>query len=480
MKSKIKVLFIIHDLYQDDLWFPLGIGYLSGMLLKYGIDVKIYSQDVFHYSNEELVEFLKVNDFDIIATGFLAARFKETIIDLSLIINNYKKEAWYVIGGHGPSPIVEYVISETNADIVVIGEGEETIIEICEAKKNGDKNNLKFINGIGYCINDEIKITHSREPIKNLDDIPFPAYHLFPMNKYSVAHKGIRNYKNEKIAGIITSRGCIGECSFCYRLENGIRFRSIESVLDEIEFLYKNYDISFFNMMDELFIASKKRIFEFQEKLSKKDFKIRFYGSARVDTIDEEILQCLKELNCTFLNYGFESMDADVLKLMNKRTTPEQNIRAIELTKKYDIGIAFNFIWNCRGDTLVSLKKNAEVIKKYQTYDQIRTIRPATPYPGSPLYYYAIDNGLLKGPEDFFKRFKNSDLITVNFMNIPNEECYKQLYAINKDLLYDYCEHSKNFSRTQVQEILKGFYNLYFKGYYNFRGSRVYTRSKNI
>ena len=128
---KGNILFIIHDIYQEDNYFPLGIGYLSAMLIKYGHNVTICCQDVFHYSNQELIEkYLINNEYDLIGVGFSAARFKETVLDLCCIVNKYKKKAKFVLGAHGPSPIPGYIIEKTKADIVIKGEAEETLIEV--------------------------------------------------------------------------------------------------------------------------------------------------------------------------------------------------------------------------------------------------------------------------------------------------------------------------------------------------------------
>src|SRR4030042_5232429 len=126
-----KVLLIVHDVYQKDNQFPTGMAYLAAVLKKEGVDVKICCQDVFHYSNEELAKlFLKNTRYDLIGVGFLAARFKETVLGLCNTINKYKKNAWLVLGGPGPSPIPGYVLKETKADIIAIGEAEETIVDL--------------------------------------------------------------------------------------------------------------------------------------------------------------------------------------------------------------------------------------------------------------------------------------------------------------------------------------------------------------
>ena len=474
MKQTGKVLLIVHDVYQEDNYFSSGVGYLAAMLKKEGVDVKICCQDIFHYSDEELAKlFLKNENYDLIGIGFMAARFKETILDLCATVNKFKKDAWLVLGGHGPTPIPEYILEKTNADVIAMGEAEETIVELLKCKL--DNEDLSQIKGIAYQDKNGIVINERRKPIMELDSIPFPEWSLFPMDKYTTCSQPPGADKNDKMLGILTSRGCINQCNFCYRMEKGIRFRSIENVIEEIKILKEKYGVIYFQFLDELFNFPKKRIFEFHKALKKNNLKIKFHCHARVDVIDEETAICLKESGCKFLNFGMESSSQNVLNLMKKNTTIEQNIQAAEIAKKAGIGFGLNFIWGNKGDTAKSLQNNVKLIKKYNNYNQIRTIRPVTPFPGSELYYEAIEKGLLSGPEDFFNKFKNSDLLTVNFTNIPEEKFYKLLFKANKELLIDHFMHTTK-DMNSANKLIKGFYDLYFKGKINFRGARHYVK----
>ena len=471
MQSKGRVLFIVHDLYQEDNHLPLGVAYMGAVLKKWGIEVEVYCQDVFHYSNQELASYLLKNDYDLIGVGFMAARFNETIIDLCSTINQCKKDAWLVLGGQGPSPISDYILKKTGADVVVTGEAEETIVELLQCKIEGG--NFSQIKGIAFKIGEEITVNERRKPIKKLDSIPFPEWSLFPMEKYTTCLSLFRKEEGDRILGILTSRGCVNRCNFCYRMEKGIRFRSIENVVEEMRILNNNYGVNYFHMQDELFIASKKRIFEFHEALKKNNLTIKFASNARVDIFDEELASCLKECGCQFLNFGMESSDQSVLNLMNKNTTVEENIKAAVITKKVDIGLGLNFIWGNIGDTEESLKNNVKLIKEYNTYDQLRTIRPVTPYPGCDLYYEAIKRGFLSGPEDFFNKFRNSDLLLVNFTDIPENEFYKMLFEANKELILDHCQHTTR-DMNQARVLINEFRDLYFGNKVKFRGARHY------
>jgi radical SAM superfamily enzyme YgiQ (UPF0313 family) len=470
MKSPGRVLFIIHDLYQEDNHLPLGPAYLAAVLKKQGVTVDVYCQDLFHHSNQALAAHLAKNTYDLIGVGFLAARFAETVIDLCATIKQHAK-GWLLLGGHGPSPIPEYMLKKTGADVVVMGEAEETIKELLQCRIDGG--DLSLVKGIAFRNGEAITVNERRQPIKHLDSIPFPEWSLFPMEKYTNCLNLFRKEKGDRTVAILTSRGCVNRCNFCYRMEKGIRFRTVENVVEEMKVLNKRYGVNYFHPQDELFIASKKRAFELHHHLMKNNLKIKFACNARVDIFDEALASCLKECGCQFLNFGMESSDQNVLNLMNKRTSVEQNIQAAEITRKAGIGLGLNFIWGNIGDTEASLKNNVKLIKEFTTYDQLRTIRPVTPYPGCDLYYEAIRRGLLSGPEDFFTKFKNSDLLLVNFTDIPEREFYRLLLEANKELILDHYLHT-NRDMDQAHALINDFQDLYFGNKITFRGARHY------
>ncbi|MCX8130708.1 MAG: B12-binding domain-containing radical SAM protein [Clostridia bacterium] len=473
--KKGKALIIIHDLYQEDNVFQLGPAYIAACLEKAGHEVETYCMDIFHYTNDQLAAYLDEKEFDLIGLNFLAARFKETVIDLCKTINLHKKSAWLQLGGHGPSPIPEYVLKTTGADIVGMGECEETIIELMECKlNNGD---LSRVKGIAFREGDSVTINPRRNPVTDLDSIPFPAWHLFPMDRYTTSVKNAAMKDDERAITIISSRGCTNRCNFCYRMEKGIRVRSVENLIEEMKLLNTRYGVTYFNTQDELFILSRKRMMEFKRLLDENGLKIKFDVNCRVDIFNEEMAALLKECGCVFVNIGFESTSQKVLDIMNKNTTVEENMKAAEIANKVGLGIGLNCIWGEPGDNEQTLRDNAAFITKYNTYDQIRTIRPVTAYPGCDLYYYAIEKGLLRGPEDFFNKFKNSDLVTVNFTDLPIDRVYELLLEVNRGLILD---HFRNTSGDMdaAEHLIRNFSDLYTGKIDKFRGARIYTREE--
>ena len=471
-----KVLFIIHDLYQEDNRFPLGPAYLAAVLNKNGAKVEAYCMDVFHYTNKDLARHLEENEYDLIGVGFLAARFEETVRELCRVINAHKKNAWFILGGHGPSPIPEYMLRETEADLVVIGEAENTIVDLLSCKINNG--GLASVPGIAYLDKGEYRYAGPARIIKQLDEIPFPLWEIFPMEKYTTCSMMYNQEPEEKSFSVIAGRGCINRCNFCYRMEKGIRIRSNKNIIEELQILNERYGVNCFFFEDELFVFSKPRLKEFNTMLKEAGLKIKYLANARVDIIDEELVGLLKETGCQFVNIGFESSSDKVLELMKKNATREQNISAMEIISKVGgIGMGLNFIWNNLGDTEESLKENVRLIKKYNTYYQCRTIRPVTPYPGADLYYTLIEMGRISGPEDFFKKFKNSDLIFENVMDMPLEKAYQCLIEANTELIRDHYSH-KGENAEEGEGLVRQLNELYSGKITKFRGTRHYNREE--
>lgn len=472
--KKNKVLFIIHDLYQEDNLLPLGPAYLAAVLNEKGAATEAYCMDIFHYTNNELAEHLKNNEYDLIGLGFLAARFNETVLDLCKVVNDYKKKAWFILGGQGPSPIPEYILRKTGADIVAVGEAENTIVDVLSCKIAGDK--LSTVKGIAFLEDGEFVYTGPNKLVIKLDELPFPLWEIFPMEKYTSCVKVFNQLPSEKSLTIATSRGCINRCNFCYRMEKGIRLRSISNIIEEMKILWQRYGVNSYFFEDELFVFSKKRLLEFEQALKAADLKIKFSCTARADIIDSEMVEILKNCGCQFINFGFESSSDRVLKIMNKNITAEQNIKALQIVKNCGgVGMGLNFIWNNLGDDRKTLKNNVALIKKYNTYYQCRTIRPVTAYPGSDLYYKLIEMGKLKGPEDFFARFKNSDLILINLMDMTDREAYEALLEANTELILDHYKHTDG-DMKRADDLIRQLADLYSGRILDFRGARHYVK----
>lgn len=439
--------------------FPLAIAYLASVLRNEGHTVTIYNQDVHHYPDEHITEYLNNNDFDIVATGAIAGYYTyKKLMSFSDAVNKSKNrnKFKYVIGGHMVSADPTYFVLETRADIIVKGEGIETFKEIA-------KNINDVVLGTCVRVQDGIFQTKDRELIQDLDSIPFPAWDLFPMEYYRLNR--FPNISNSEFSmSMISGYGCAFKCHFCFRLTEGLRLRSIENIVEEIKQLKKDYNITYIDFADDLTFASKKRTIELCEALLPLNIKWRCEG--RLNYTDKEILKLVKRAGCVFINYGIEAFDDKVLADMNKTLTTKQIVEGIEATLAEGISPGLNFMFGNIGDNKETLKKDVEFLLKYDDGSQMRTIGPVQPYPGCELFETAKKMNLVKDTADFYEnKLKNSDLLSINFTELTNEEFYNALYSANFALLHNYFKN-KIFS---VEKQLK---RLYFEKDATFRGFR--------
>jgi len=460
----VKVLLVVYDNDSFISEFPLNIAYVASALRDAGHDVSIYNQDVYHYPESHLTDYLKKNKFDVVGVGVIAGYYQyRKLLKISEAINAVPNKPVYIIGGHGPSPEPEYFLKKTRADFIVIGEGEVTVVELLNAIS---KNNvLTEVNGIAYLEDDKCVMTKPRALIAEVDSITMPAWDLFPMDHYTLMRQP-RIKNNERSLPMLSGRGCPFTCNFCYRMDKGIRLRSAESIIEEIKVLKEKYNIAYIAFYDDLLMSSYDRTLSLCEALIKANLNIKWYCNGRLNYAAPELLSVMKKAGCVFINYGIECMDNDILKVMKKNLTVEQIVKGIEATLSIDVSPGFNVIFGNIGENKRTLQQGVEFLLKYDDHSQLRTIRPVTPYPGSPLYYYAIEKGLLKDVKDFYEnKHLNSDLLSVNFTELTDDEFYRVLFEANKVLLENYYNYQKEQSIDTAKK-------LYFDRDTQFRGFR--------
>ena len=456
----MKILLIVYDNGSHINWFPDNIAYIASAIRESGHEINIYHQDVYHYPEEHLTKYLDDNQFDVVGLGVIAGYYQYAkLLKISKAIDNAKNKPIYILGGHGPAPEPKYFLEKTKADFVVIGEGEITIVDLLNNLHSPEK-----VKGIAYIENNELIKTESRELIKDLDSISYPAWDLFPLEHYTLL--GINGFKKtDRSMTVLSGRGCPYKCNFCFRLMKGFRIRSTNSIVNEIKYLKNKYGINAIYFADELLMSSVKRATEICEAILKENLNIRWYCNGRLNFAEYDLLKLMKRAGCTYVNYGIESLNDEALKTMNKNLTVEQIIKGVENTIRADVCPGLNVIFGNIGETKDILKKDVEFLKKYNTGDELRTIRPVTPYPGSPLYYYAIKNGFLKDVEEFYEKHVNSDLLTINFTELSDDEFHESLKHANMELIIDYYLKNKIKSLNQCED-------LYDNKNTNFRGFR--------
>ena len=468
-----RVLFVVYDNGSYDNVFPMGIAALAAILKQQGHKITLWNQDIHHYPDDSLTDYLDKNKFDVVILSLIAGYYQYIKMkNLSKAINRSKQRPYYLMGGYGPTPEPEFFLKKSGCDVVCMGEGEITIKKLMDVIEN--KTSLRNVPGIAWLENGKLQQTDRAPLVHDLDTLPWPPYELFDMGHYRMLRLP-ENKPTDFCFPMMSARGCSFKCTFCYRMDPGYRKRSAELLLDEVEMLHKDYGITYISFEDDLLMSSVVHTEEVCLEFLKRNLPVKWRCNGRLNYCSEELLQLMKDAGCVFINYGIESMDQKVLNNMKKGLRPEMIVRGIEDTLKVGISPGLNFIFGNHGDNRETLKKTVDFLIKYDDFAQKRTIRPVTPYPGSPLYYDAIEMGLLdkdNPAEDFYERkHLNSDLICSNFTELSDEKFYECLRWANTTLMRNYYNKQRNNTEAQINYLYET-KDVTFRGF-RFKGSQV-------
>ena len=473
----MRTLFIVYDNGSMDHTFPMGFGALGAVLKKAGHEIVVWNQDQHHWPDEYLTTYLDNNKFDIAVISVIGGYYQyRKAYNLSRALNRSKQRPIFLMGGYGPTPEPEFFLRKMECDIIGLGEGEISIVKLFDALDN--KEPLEGVPGIAW-IDGSGKFQSTPRPpqVEDLDALPWYPYELFPMEYYRLRRQANMS-ATDFHQPMMSARGCSFRCTFCYRMDAGYRKRDPEAMLDEIEFLYKDYGINYISFQDDLLMSSVQHTEEVCRAFQKRKLPIVWNCNGRLNYCSKELLQLMKDSGCVFINYGIESMDQKVLNTMKKGLRPEMIVNGIEWTLEVGISPGLNFIFGYPDDNMDTIKKSVNFLLKYDDFAQKRTIRPVTAYPGSPIYYDAINQGLLdkdNPAEDFYERkHLNSDLISTNFTKMSDEEFYHCLDWANKTLMQNYFDSQRESSLAQIDYLYKT-KDVTFRG---FRGGHDVTKDK--
>lgn len=354
---------------------PLGLAYLAAALEKAGVMVRVMDFVVFPFNlawfKNEMEDFKP----DMVGATSVTMTFNNAI---SIIqdVKRINQNCLTVMGG----PHVSFCAEETlNAypelDIVVLGEGEETIVEIVTEHGNGEKN-WKNISGIVYRKADEIVSTGNRPNFTDVNSLETPARHLLALGRYRALGMPI---------SMTTSRGCPYKCIFCVgrkMVGYKVRYRDHEKVVDEMEAIGK-YGFIQINIADDLFTANSNHCLAVCEEILKRGIKVKWTSFARVDTVSLDILKRMKEAGCQAISFGIESGNPQILKTIRKGITLDQVTEAVVLCNKAGLLPHGSFILGLPGETPETLRQTLAFGEKLKAMGVSYGFHLLAPFPGT-------------------------------------------------------------------------------------------------
>jgi radical SAM superfamily enzyme YgiQ (UPF0313 family) len=390
----VKILLIspAHIIKAGNIWKninralpPLGLAAIGAFLEQKGFTVKILDVGAQNIGEDSLREEMKnfVPDF----TGITSTT---VLIDAALNIASICKDAFpgtkIVFGGVHPTIAPEEVLKNDFVDYVIRREGEYAFHELAAQKP------LAGILGLSYKANGAILHNAERPFIADLDNLPHPAYHLLPIKNY---RPSTANYKRLPAISIMSSRGCPGRCTFCYTGTCGTvtRFRSPARIIEEIEFLQRDYGIREISFYDDTFTANRANVLELCALIEKKKIDITFSCMSRIDMVDFELLKKLKRAGCHQIGYGVESASLEIMKNIKKPVSLEKVHRVFSDTRRAGLDARGMFMFGNPGETAESMAATLRLALSLKCDMAVFNI--TTPYPGTEMFAWAKKNGFL-------------------------------------------------------------------------------------
>lgn len=333
---------------------PIILAYVAAILEKHGHIVKILDVRALAVGKEQVLEILTEFNPDILGFRAETYHFHDALGWIGFLKEKIKKPVF--AGGPNLTLYAEETMSHVQIDYGIIGEAIESLPKLLQAlSANKD---LSGIAGIAYKLNDNKLIVNKPDTrVFDFNDYPYPARHLLDNEKY---YSFISQRKNFTI--MLTSTGCPFTCVFC-AIPNVYRIRSAQSIVNEIEFCYREYNIREIDFFDAIFFMDKARSMEIMSKLQALNLDLEWSCRSRVDLVDAEILEAARNSGCRQIYYGIESINQRILNNINKRISISDVKKAISLTKKFGIRTMGFFMVGNEGDTHDSVRETIKFAK---------------------------------------------------------------------------------------------------------------------
>jgi anaerobic magnesium-protoporphyrin IX monomethyl ester cyclase len=366
----------LEGVYRHQLYLPIGLAYLAAVLEQNGYDVTVIDCPAQGVDLKQLKTRLASINPDVIGITSMTPTIQSAFLSAGAA-KEACPDAMVVLGGPHATFMDEQVLEEEPAlDVVVRGEGEETLLEL--TKNVSDPKSLNNIEGITFRKDGKTVRNPTRPFIHNLDELPRPAYKHFDLEKYRLFGR--------RMLPVMTSRGCPSQCSFCTTARmfgKGFRARSPTNIVDEMEWLKNEHGADAFSFYDDTFTLDKKRALKICDEIRDREIGLPWDCQTRVSVVSEEILSKMRKANCQQVFFGVESGCQKILDAVNKGTTVEQNERAIKLAKAAGLFVSISVIIGYPGETKEMLQETVDLIRRAEPDDVYFCV--ATPYPGTEL-----------------------------------------------------------------------------------------------
>jgi len=356
---------------------PLGISYLAGALERAGVEVRVLDLVVTAYSRTKLEALLEDFRPDIVGATSVTMTF-DSAISVIRDVKRIDPSITTAMGGAHVSFCAEATMQRyPELDLVGLGEGEDTIVDIVRAFENG--RDYSKIPGLAYRDGDQIRDNGSRGYWIDVDTLPLPSRHLVPLGRYRALDLSI---------SMTTSRGCPFQCIFCTGRQlvgAKIRYRNAASVVDEMEHIV-SLGFKQVNLADDLFTARKPHAHAVCDEILDRGLEIKWTSFSNVNTVDVPLLRKMKEAGCTLVSFGLESANPEILKTVKKGTKVPKILEAVEMCNEAGVQPHGSFIVGLPGETPETLREMIDFARRLREMGCETGLHMLAPFPGTAVY----------------------------------------------------------------------------------------------
>lgn len=355
----MKIILVLPKFETHIVTPPLGLGYLAASLRKNGHNVILLDCVLKDIRLQKFKEILKKEKPDFVGVNAMTSYYNSA---KKYALEAKKSGCLVCLGGPHVSALPKESLQDSGADFVLIGESDITLPSLISAIEN--KTSFSRIDGLAFKKGKKIIVNKKLELIKNIDDLPIPAWDLMDPRVYPIAPHGAF-VKKFPVAPIITTRGCPFNCSFCASKciwMQRLRFRNPIKVVDEIELLNKKYGVKEFHFEDDNFTANKNHAMAVCNEIIRRNLKIVWAcpNGVRIDMLDEELLKIMKKSGCYLLAFGIETGSQKIADKVNKHLDLSKVPEKLRMVRNVGIETWGFFIVGLPGDTVETINQTID------------------------------------------------------------------------------------------------------------------------
>lgn len=422
----MKTVFINISLRPDSKrrQLPVGLAYVMTAVRRAGFEFDLIDMDINGITPQGLKEILMKKTYDVYAFGCIVTGFK-IVKNISGIIRAINPNAVIIAGNSVASSIPEILLRKTNTDIAIIGEGDVTVVELLRALES--KKDIGGVPGMAFKRGAGIIFTGKRPPIEDINDIEFPDWDIFELDKYEKYGRiNTNSFSSEAILGypLNSARGCPFNCTFCYHVFKTLKYRKYSEgmVIEEIKRLNSKYRCNYISFWDELTFPDIKSVEHLMADLRKLDFKIGWDAVSRGDLFtrdDVGLIKSMKELGCESIAFSLESGSEEILKAINKRINTSDFIEQAKALWAGGVTPRTSVIFGYPQETVETIKRTIDICAECNIYPSAGFLLPL---PGTQIYEWARLNGFIRDEAQYLESMGDRQDFHINLTKMPDEE----------------------------------------------------------